>query len=207
MRIRTVLLALLTFILAALSGGCTGSNISLNPEGAVTTVLFKNSPSADITVDQNSLTVRQSQQLGDNYLVLVTFNGARAKAANPAVEACAYSYLVTKGSMYGWVAGSSMGGCMVPPADSMKVPVSVFSGSSSGKDDPGYSSVIGQSFLKFSKIIQLTWNDGKVEQVPITNDTFLSSRVGQFYYTKIEVIDDQEKIIYTAFPALPPGKK
>lgn len=160
----------------------------------------------DFTLDRNTVQIVQRAPLGDRFVYLITYQGNRV---NTGRESCLFVYEVHKAPFGGWTSGSGGGGCSnAQPQDQQPISLGSNTSGSSGNNDPGFSAVNGEVFDEKIVQVQVTWNDGQVQQVDVVKNTFLAVRAGQFGYQKAEALDkDQNVIFQNEIPAIAPGKQ
>lgn len=196
---------LLTFFSLALLAGC--QMFAFSPEQAAMQAVLNNQ-GHNTSIDSNSLQVLQTQELGEMTLVHMRYKGMDARMGETFCDAM---YAVKKSKLGGWSPTSGGGGCSNQrPDDPNQPPVSMGGNRSSGNgpNEPGHTVLSGLVNQEDIKSIQITWIDGTVQQTDVVNGSYLAGRIGQFAWSKIEGLDADDQVVYTAeSPEPAEGKK
>ncbi len=185
---------------------------SANPEAAaVQTVIQSNGTVANFQLEANSVTVRQTIPVDDHFVVVVSFRGLMPmNDPGGGPQRCLFSYQVLRARLGGWVTGNGGGSCTsVSLENGNPAPVTMGGSTSSGSDlgNVFYSSVEGEVNQNDIVTIQVSWNDGKVDTVPVVNGTYFTIRRGQFQMAKVDGLNEAGEVLYTSQPQAAPGKE
>jgi len=174
--------------------------LNFTPERAAIQEVLRSSE-ANLPVDPDSVQVLQTLAQGENTLVLVAFQRERATALP---DECLFMYEMHR-SVLGWVAGSGGGGC--GPIGGGGQPLDVGSGAHRS-DELASSHVTGLVRDPLIASVEVTWDDGEVQQVPVVNGSYLAWREGVSSPVQVSGLDAQDQVIYTSdSPILAPGKE
>lgn len=191
-KISAGLLLLFSLLLASCSEKSQG--MKFTPEE--TAVQFvKELATGGFSIDDNSVEAIQTTTVNDMVLVLVQYSGKNIEGG---METCEVALEIEKSRINGWKAKNSAGLChkVNDPANSVPITV-VGSWGNTILPKQDYSTTFG--FIRDSQItrIVITWEDNKIQQAEIHENTYLAAREGRFSTEKIEAFNDQNEIIFT----------
>lgn len=207
-------LALLSILLSgcrSFGSGPMGPG-SLTPEAAtVQTIVQSNGTVANFQLEANSVNVRQSIPVGDHFVVVAAFRGLMAmNEPGGGPQRCLFTYEVLRARLGGWVTSRGGGSCTsTSPQNGNLGPMSIgaSNNSGSGPGSAGYSSVEGEVYQNDIITVQVSWNDGKVENIPVVNGTYITVRPGNFQMVKVDGLNEAGQAVFTSQPQTAPGKE
>jgi hypothetical protein len=135
--------------------------------------------------------VLQSQESGDSTLVLVKF----LQSQGPEQQECLFLYQMRRGPA-GWQSDGGGGACS--PTGGVQEPVEISAGTQSGSDRPPLSEVDG--LIRDPRIvtIEVTWDDGEVQQVPVINGSYLAWREALSSPLIVRGLAEQGEVVFTS---------
>lgn len=170
------------------------SGIAVSPEAAAIKMLLEQT-TAGVTVNQDTLEVRQSLAVNDSQsIVLLSFEGLRP---NMVPVSCLYTYQTLR-RFYGWISANGGGGCHETPPEQDLQDLEVVAGHSSGEKprDPGYTQLYGSVNNKEIVTVRVTWADNQVTEVEVINATLLFMRSGDHMISTLEGLDGKGQVIF-----------
>jgi hypothetical protein len=183
--------------------GLSACNLSFSPErAAVQAVLDMNGTPGNMQVDPATIQVLQKQSLQDDEMVLVAF---QAIQDNGQLSECLFMHQVHRGPL-GWVIGSSGGGC--GPAGGSGEPLGIGAGRYGGTDRESSSHVAGRVYEEGIVAVEVTWDDGQRQRVPVVNGSYLAVRESLNDYAQVLALNANDEVVYTyQNPPPAPGKE
>jgi hypothetical protein len=155
----------------------------------------------NLPVDPDSIQVLQTQVQEERSLMLVTFQRGRGMAMP---DECLAVYEARRYAL-GWSVSGGGTGC--GPVGGSGAPLDVGSGA---KSSPESSSSHAMGFVRDPSItsVEVTWDDGQVQKVPVVNGSYLAWREGLATPAQVLGLDSQDQVIYTSASLLiAPGKE
>jgi hypothetical protein len=186
-------------ILVVLLAGC-GPLLNFTPQrAAVQEALNFGEP--DLPVDPDSIQVLQSQEQGEMTLVLVAFQRGRGPTMP---DECLAIYEVRKSAL-GWQVNSGGTGCGPIGGDGRAIDVT--SGSQRSNESAS-SQTVGLVRDPSIVTVEVTWQDGEIQSVPVINGSYLAWREGVSSHTVVLGLDAGGEVIYASDTgAAAPGKE
>lgn len=180
--LKTITLFLLVFLTA-----CSGM-LNFSPERAAVHNLLSDQWMGRIT-DPNSIQVLQKAEVEDISYVFLSY-----QATNDLGQVLECTYLYETYRRFGvWAAGSGGGGCG-PLLENQDV-IGLGSGSHS-RDGKVVSQVYGLVYSPTVARIEVTWDDGHVQEVEPVNDSYLAIRLTAAHLKRVEAFDTQDLTLY-----------
>ena len=175
----TILISLFILILAA----CLPGGIAVSPESAVTQELRQ-----DSTILTETIRLHQSQPWGESKILLISYTSIQGHEK----WSCEAVYQVEQGRI-GWRISGSGAGCGNPPSTE---PIVSGSGTQ-GEGANNLSYAYGLVRLSGASSVEITWEDGFMQRLPIINGSYLALRDGLIpSISQIEVLDVTETVIH-----------
>jgi hypothetical protein len=158
-------------------------NFAVTPEQAVQQDLIRyNNAMAD------TVRIYQSQPWRDSRVVLAIF----ISLDNNQPASCEAVYQMVHSGL-SWRPGGSGIGCSSPPSKDAVT----FGSGTQGVPPDELSYAYGLVKLAEARWVDVTWQDGSVNRVPLVNGSFLALREGSFpMIARVEVLDASESIIH-----------
>lgn len=206
--------ALLSLFLSA----CGGISMSSSPEAvAIREVSNQNGGRSGFMVDQSSIQVLQTQVVGEQTFVLLSYQGTQSSMGGAKMD-CMMLYQMRKALFSMWAPGTGNGSCAgqiqvaggaadqaaeLPPQ-----PISIGGGrAGGGNGNPAYSMASGKVFDDAVKAVKVTWQDGTSQQADVINASYLIVHTGEVDWMNVEALDEKGNVVYNWKPAVAPGKK
>lgn len=186
---------------------CSPGGLAFSPQQAAFKAANRNTQRGAV-VDQNSVQVRQTVELGGKTFVLVSYR----QQVEARQEECLTLYEARKELIGTWAPGSGGGGCsgaLPGAAPDPKQPMDIGSGSSGSGDarDPGFAHVNGLVNQKEIEKVRVTWNDNETQEVPVSSESYLAVRIGNYRLMKVEGLGANDEVLYEYTPQSAPGKE
>jgi hypothetical protein len=190
---------LISVTIVLLLSAC-GSMLNFTPErAAVQEVLRFGEP--NLPVDPDSVQVLQTQAQGEMTLVLVAFQRGRG-AAFP--DECLAIHEVRRTAL-GWMTGSGGTGC--GPIGGTGGSLDVGSGAHRSNESAS-SHTFGLVRDPLIATVEVTWDDGQVQQVPVVNSSYLVWREGVSSPAFVTGLNANDQEIFThESPVFAPGEE
>jgi hypothetical protein len=155
----------------------------------------------NLPVDPDSVQVLQTQEQGEMTIVLVAFQRGRGTGMP---DECLAIYEVRRSAL-GWMTGSGGTGCGPIGGDGRALEVSSGAHRSNESASSHATGLVRDPLIAS---VEVTWEDGEVQQVPVVNNSYLAWREGVSDPVQILGLDAGGQVIYTSdAPVLAPGKE
>jgi hypothetical protein len=147
-----------------------------------------------------SVAVLQSQPRGESTLVLVKF----LQGQGPEQQECLFLYEMRRGPA-GWQSDGGGGACS--PTGGFQEALEISAGTQTGSDRPPLSEVDGLVRDPRIVTVEIEWDDGQVQQVPVVNGSYLAWREALSAPLVVRGLDEEGLVVFTSeTPEVAPGK-
>ncbi len=196
-------------LLSATLSACSGITFHFSPEAAVTDVILQQRGIGDMTVNPQSIVIRQTHKIDSSSAIVVyTF---QALLNDNAKMDCLYS-TQTRLSIVGWQVGSGGGGCSsAPKTEEGQEPLPIQFGSGISTSDQGgntslsdvYGLVTNPEIVK----VRVTWEDDQTTEAEVINSSFITFRNAAVGLKTLDGLNQKGESIFNQSPATTPEKK
>lgn len=190
---------LLSLVIMLLIAGCD-TMLNFTPErAAVQEALRFGDP--NLPVDPDSVQVLQTLAQGEMTIVLVAFQRGRGMAFP---DECLAIHEVRRTAL-GWATGSGGTGC--GPIGGNGESLGLGSGAHRSNESTS-SHTFGLVRDPLIATVEVAWDDGQVQRVPVVNGSYLAWRDGLSSPSQVTGLDASAQVIYTSeSPVFPPAKE
>lgn len=180
------------FVLAFLLTGCAGGSSSAEQAAAKYVI---NMVSDEAVIDPRSIEILQAQPFEDSTYVVLSYR--RKYAGND--ETCLVLYETHRELFRGWVSTGGGGACATQE-DESAADVLRFSGGTSFRREqnkPPVSHALGKVSDPAIVKVDITWEDGQVQQAQVVNNSVLAMRTGEAQVRNAVGLDQEDEVIFT----------
>ncbi len=173
----------LTVVILLFLTACIPGGMAISPESAATQELIQNHEAIP-----DSIRIYQTQPWRGNSVVLAGYRSNQ----NNEPWSCEAVIEMQRNTL-GWRVSGSGTGCSSPPNTE---PVTFGSGSQGIAPD-ALSYAHGLVILSAAETVEITWQDGVAQRVPVVNGSYLALRDGSIQMiARVEVLDTAEAVIH-----------
>ena len=138
---------------------------------------------------EETIRIHQTQPWKNNMVVMASFQSVDQNQ----LSSCEAVFEMEQRGI-GWRVGGSGVGCSSPPA----ADAVTYGSGTQGVPPNALSYAHGLVKLTEGKSVDITWQDGEVQRVPVVNGSYLALRSGSFQMIrKVEVLDNLQEVIST----------
>lgn len=184
--------SLILFLLASLLAGCGGVGGSAEKAAADYVINMKSDEAVN---DPRSIEILQTQSFEDSTYVVLSYR--RKYAGND--ETCLVLYETHRELFRGWVSTGGGGACATQE-DEAAADVLRFSGGTSFRREqnkPPVSHALGKVSDPAIVKVDITWEDGQVQQAQVVNNSVLAMRTGEAQVRNAVGLDQEDEVIFT----------
>ena len=169
---------LVIFLTACLPGGT-----NFSPEAAAVQELVKNHEAIADTTH-----IYQNQPWRERRVVLASY----MRVVDNEQMSCE-AVLEVLPSANGWQISQTGTSCSIPPnTDDVTLNTGLL-----GIPPDEFNAAFGLVRLKSAKMVEITWQDGLIQRVPVLNSSYLTLRAGDMpMVTRVEVLDATDKVLH-----------
>ena len=174
-----ILLITITHLLIA----CIPGGTNFSPASAASQELIQNKEAI-----RDTIRIHQTQSWRKSRMLLASYE----RNKNNEQMSCEAVFQMHP-SASGWQISETGSSCSIPP----NTDAVTFGSGTLGVAPDDFSYVFGLVRLETAKMVEITWQDGVIQRVPVVNGSYLTLRDGNIQMsTRVEVLDATDKVIH-----------